>query len=259
MRFRVKLAAMRGKAAHFKTTACHGLRALAIGCALGLASMAQAQDLIPLLPLPEEDARQWPAIGRAFDPNNPGRGFCSGALIAPDLVLTAGHCAGGTASPDPAQQSLFQAGIFNSDAVAERRIIARTRHPAYKIDGQHRPDNDVGLWFLDSPITNITPLPLSTLDTNGPPDTLALLGYHRAVPFRLSGRKDCKHLGSGNGLTTVGCRVVSGNSGSPILQQTETGWEIVAVTSSQSGPNAIAVRLGNWLREAVQAHLATPD
>lgn len=205
-----------------------------------------------MLPLPEDAARDWPAIGRVMDPNNPGRGFCSGALIAPDVVLTAGHCAGGTASDDPALQSVFLAGIFNSDTAAERRIIRRIRHPAYRSDGIHTPEDDVGLWFLDSPISDITPLPLG----NPSSSALALLGYHRAIPFRLSGRTDCPLLAQTQDQVVIGCRVISGNSGSPVLQMGAQGWEVVAVTSSQDGPNAIAVPLGRWLHEALRTHLS---
>ena len=207
-----------------------------------------ADTLAPLPPLPEADARQWPAIGRIFDPNNPDRGFCSGTLVAPDVVLTAGHCAGGTVSDQPDAQSLFLAGAFNSETAATRRITARLRHPTYLSTGDHAPEFDIGLWRLSSPIENITPLPLGTAQS----DTFALLGYHRMIPFRLSGRMDCPLKDLRPGLIEVGCRVISGNSGSPLLQtRADGGVEVVAVTSSQNGANAITVRIGTWLRETL--------
>ena len=36
-----------------------------------------------------EDSKGWEAVGRL---DLAGRGFCTGALISPDLVLTAAHC-----------------------------------------------------------------------------------------------------------------------------------------------------------------------
>ena len=209
------------------------------------------EDLTPLGPLPEAEAREWPAIGRVFDPLNPNHGFCSGALVAPDVVLTAGHCAGFTARKRPEEQQQFLAGAFNSETAATRRIVGLRRNPAYLSAGHHTPDFDIGLWFLDSPIDDITPFTLGAADG----DAFALLGYHRAVPFRLSGRTDCPLKGQARGLLTIGCRVISGNSGSPVLQIGEDGrHEIVAVASSQAGSNAIAVNVGSWVREVLHAH-----
>lgn len=54
-----------------------------------LALPAPAQES-PLVSLETSDAGQgWQAVGRL---NLGSRGFCTGSLIAPDLVLTAAHC-----------------------------------------------------------------------------------------------------------------------------------------------------------------------
>ncbi|MEM6758223.1 MAG: trypsin-like serine protease [Pseudomonadota bacterium] len=207
--------------------------------------------LMPLFPLPEDEARDWPAIGRVFDPLDPNRGFCSGTLVARDVVLTAGHCSGAATRPKPDDQLQFLAGAFNSDTAATRRIVRQIRNPIYRSGGHHTPDFDIGLWLLDSPITDIAPLSLGAPDG----DIFALLGYHKAVPFRLSGRTDCPLTALEPGLITVGCRVIGGNSGSPVLEARPDGsHEVVAVTSSQDGGNAIAVRIGAWVREALHRH-----
>ncbi|MEO9574191.1 MAG: trypsin-like serine protease [Tateyamaria sp.] len=212
--------------------------------------VAAESHLTPMLPLPEDKAADWPAIGRVFDPKNPNRGFCSGALVAPNLVLTAGHCAGGTASKDRDAQTVFLAGAFNSTVFASRRIVERIRHPDYRKSGQHSPEADIGLWKLDSPITDITPLPLGRPQQ----DTLALLGYHRLAPYRLSGRTDCPVRKAAADLFVLGCRVISGNSGSPVLQLGPDGAELVGVVSSQSGGDAIAVSIGPWSRTNIAIH-----
>ena len=224
------------------------LRILLFLCA-AVAAKAESH-LTPMLPVPEDQAADWPAIGRVFDPKKPDRGFCSGALVAPNLVLTAGHCAGGTASKDPENQALFLAGAFNSDVVASRRIVERIKHPDYRKDGQHTPEADIGLWKLDSPIEDINPFPLGKPQQN----TLALLGYHRLAPFRLSGRTDCPLRTIADDLFVLGCRVISGNSGSPVLQLGPDGAELVGVVSSQSGGDAIAVTIGPWSRANILIH-----
>lgn len=208
--------------------------------------------LTPMLPLPEDQAAEWPAIGRVYDPKNPGRGFCSGALVAPNLVLTAGHCAGGKASDDPNVQRVFLAGAFNGTVIARRRIVERIRHPDYRGMAEHAPDADIGLWKLDSPIWDVEPFPLGQPQQ----DSFALLGYHRLAPFRLSGRTDCPLRQRDRDLFVLGCRVISGNSGSPVLQLGPDGAELVGVVSSQSGGDAIAVTIGIWTRANIEIHRA---
>ena len=224
------------------------LRLLLLICAALPA--AGESHLTPMLPLPEDEAARWPAIGRVFDPKDPDRGFCSGALVAPNLVLTAGHCSGGNSPEDPSAQTVFLAGAFNSTVVARRRIVKQIRNPDYRRSGQHAPEADIGLWKLDSPIANIDPLPLGRPQQ----DTLALLGYHRLAPYRLSGRTDCPLLDNAPGLFILGCRVISGNSGSPVLQFGPDGAELVGVVSSQSGGDAIAVTIGAWSRANIAIH-----
>jgi hypothetical protein len=54
----------------------------------------------------------------------------------------------------------------------------------------------------------------------------------------------------------VGCPVINGNSGGPVLSQSEDGsWQVVGVVSSQIGAGAIAVQLPYWLRREMAALL----
>ena len=215
-----------------------------------------AQDgIAPLPPLTQAQAQDWLAIGRIRTRKWFASGACTGALIAPDVVLTAGHCAGPSAN-DPTRELYFLAAPFESIDAGQRRIIGSTRHPAYRIGGRHTPRFDIGLLFLESPFDDITPLPLAPipLDQLAPPQA-ALIGYHRLRPFRPTGRIDCPILNQSPQLLTLGCRVINGNSGSPIMHFAPGGApRVVAVTSSQAGPNAIAAVLGDWLHRTLAEH-----
>ena len=78
-----------------------------------------------------DDAKAWEAVGRL---NIGGTGFCTGALIAPNMVLTAAHCLFDKetgAQIDHAQVE-FLAGWRDGRASAYRYVKQVVVHPDYK-------------------------------------------------------------------------------------------------------------------------------
>ncbi|MAE89375.1 MAG: trypsin, partial [Pelagibaca sp.] len=77
-----------------------------------------------------EDGRPWQAVGRL---ELAGKAFCTGALIAPDMVLTAAHCLfdAETGARIPADKIQFLAGWRNGRAAAYRRVRRAVAHPSY--------------------------------------------------------------------------------------------------------------------------------
>ncbi|MCC6619893.1 MAG: S1 family peptidase [Deltaproteobacteria bacterium] len=115
----------------------------------------------------------WPAVG-ALTIKSGGRyygSFCSGTLVAPSWVITAGHCVAGD---DLAQQGITPATTFfyigddarprQSGALPAGRFVqadAFVPHPEYDA---RRNDHDLGLVHLAEPVTDVEPLAINSQD-----------------------------------------------------------------------------------------------
>ncbi len=216
-----------------------------------------ATDAMPVLPPDELD--DWPAVGRVNRADFATRGFCTGTLITPDVVLTAAHCTPTALKLDPDRpkdtRHIFVAGWLRDTNRGFRNIIGGARHPAYGLGGKHDPRFDIGLLFLDAPFENVAPIPMATPPNARQLQHVAMIGYHQRRPFALSGNFNCPVLRFTDQTARVGCPVVSGNSGGPVLRTTpDNTWEVIGVVSSTVPPNALVTRLNDWVRSNLHLH-----
>lgn len=213
------------------------------------AAPLQAQDQRALTRAEQQD---WSAIGLIYYGDLPKGAVCTGTLVAPDLVLTAGHCVDASGKLTSLH---FAAGWREGAAVAIRS--ARAVVVAEQAEGKARTlSNDLALIILDEPISDsvIAPLPLMAEERLA--ETYSFLGYRRSMPDGLGRDDSCTLVGLQQDALLLDCAAVSGNSGGPLLVQTGGTWRLAAVMvarASDGRPQSFAVMPGRDLRNRIAA------
>ena len=237
---RLAMPAARGIAAAMKTL----LRILPVLAALAV---------VPAYAIVGGGAPSADGVGRSVVTVVGSRGnFCTGALIAPTIVLTAAHCV-----QPGADYKIVEYGADRQPSLQDVKSVAI--HPGFNMQAMlaHRATADVALLQLGSPAKGKTPSTLGLPNIPiivGSRFTIAGIG----VTVRGDGRSggiirvaglvatgkpgtlqirlvDPVNQGSRDGLGAC-----TGDSGGPVFEDKQSGPSIIGVVSWSTGPNGSA-------------------
>jgi len=222
------------------------IRSCLIVLTLLLPVAAQAQES-GLRSLETVDAgRGWDAVGRL---NLGGDSFCTGTLIAPDLVLTAAHCLYSKVSGVMIDlgEIEFLAGWRNGRAAAYRAVSRAIVHPNYRYDDRDKVARigwDIALVELSQPIRLATVQPFALGSGPRIGEAVGVVSYAQNRAEAPSLQERCQVLQREARVLMFSCLADFGTSGAPIFASRGGINQIVSLVSAIAETEGRVVSLG---------------
>lgn len=162
---------------------------------------------------------------------------CSSFLVAPDVMVTAGHCVEGFGSPSCSDMRfVFDYGYFGDDgaptAISEDKVARCEQIVAANYEGNELDQKDFAVIKLQEPVTDRQPLELRAEGGRvSAGDHLTLIGYPDGLPVKVDSGGVVFHTTDTRFVATNDS--FAGNSGGAVVN-TRTG-KIEAVHVASGG------------------------
>lgn len=157
---------------------------------------------------------------RFFD--QPLGAFCSGSLIAPNLILTAGHCIEDT-SVCSKTSFVFNFSMKSENETAttfEAEDVVHCKKVITSIVNNN--GEDFAIIEIDRPVTHVEPLKLSSNANLKVGTPLVVIGHPSGLPVKIASGGKVRNLMGNTGYFTTNLDTYGGNSGSAVFN-IETG------------------------------------
>jgi len=161
----------------------------------------------------------YPLCAREPFRNQPATAWCSGFVLGPQRIVTAGHC-----TPDPLYRIrvVFGYEMINADTPVTVINANQVYTPIEVLSGESSGDRDHSVVLLDRPITapGVLPLAVRSVGTIADDALVGVIGHPSGLPKKIAFGVNTRVRDNGPthyffaNLDTYG-----GNSGSPVFNQ----------------------------------------